>query len=225
SINVTAAGSYTLIVTDAGGCSSPSSAAVSFTAAFCNQAPVINPPTVNATLQSTVDIVASDFITDLDNNLDLTTLSIVTQPISGAPASVDASFNIVVDYSDTQFAGTDALTIQVCDVLGACSQADVTIEVAGEITVFNALSPNADGKNDAFYIQYIDALPNTKANKVAIFDRNGNVVFSIDNYDNQSRVFTGLSNSGTELPPGTYYYVLEFTSGLPKQTGFIALRK
>lgn len=225
SINVTAAGSYTLIVTDAGGCSSPSSAAVSFTAAFCNQAPVINPPTVNATLQSTVDIVASDFITDLDNNLDLTTLSIVTQPISGAPASVDASFNIVVDYSDTPFAGTDALTIQVCDVLGACSQADVTIEVAGEITVFNALSPNADGKNDAFYIQYIDALPNTKANKVTIFDRNGNVVFSIDNYDNQSRVFTGLSNSGTELPPGTYYYKIDFMSGTYSKTGFVALRK
>jgi gliding motility-associated-like protein len=108
---------------------------------------------------------------------------------------------------------------------GHCAQAEITIEVTGEITVYNAISPNNDGMNDEFIIQYIDALPDTKNNKVTIFNRWGDVVFSIDNYDNQSRVFRGLNNSESELPTGTYFYRVDFVSGTPSKIGFLSLRK
>jgi len=224
-ISVTLAGSYTLTVTSAGGCPSPLSDPVTFTSAFCNQPPVIQPTTVTTTIQGSVTINISSLASDLDNNIDMTTLQVVVQPLSGAVASVNANFEIVVDYSAVSFAGTDELTIQVCDVSGACVQQVITIEVAGDITVYNAISPNGDGKNDVFFIQYIDALPETQQNKVTILNRWGSVVFETTNYNNTSNVFRGLSNNGAELPSGTYYYVLEFSSGATKRTGFISLRR
>ncbi|MBL7850121.1 MAG: VCBS repeat-containing protein [Cyclobacteriaceae bacterium] len=225
-INVTVAGSYTLTVTSSAGCVSPPSDPVTFTPAFCNQPPAIQPTPVTTTVQSTVTVNISSISSDLDNNIDLSTLKVITQPYpSGATAFINANFELVVDYSTVIFAGTDQLTVELCDVAGACVQEVITIEVAGDITVYNAVSPNGDGKNDVLYIQYIDALPDTQQNRLTILNRWGSVVFEANNYDNANTVFRGLSSSGSELPSGTYYYVLEFSSGAPKRTGFISLRR
>ena len=105
-----------------------------------------------------------------------------------------------------------------------CAQQEITIEVVGDVTVYNAISPNGDGKNEIFYLQYVDLIPTAKENKVTIFDRWGGTVFETKNYDNVNRVFRGLNTDGNELPSGTYFYKLEFTSGDPK-TGFISLRR
>ena len=47
-----------------------------------------------------------------------------------------------------------------------------------------------------------------------IFDRQGNLVFDIDGYDNSNQVFKGLSNTGLslsrELHTGVYFYTVEF---------------
>ncbi len=224
-IAVTLAGSYTLTVTTSAGCVSPVSDPVVFTSSFCNQPPTLQPATVTTTVQAVVSVNLSSLASDLDNNIDLSTLQIIAQPASGAIASINGNLELVVDYSSVVFAGTDQVTVQVCDVAGACVQQVITIEVAGDITVFNALSPNGDGKNDVFYIQYIDALPDTKNNKVTIFNRWGSPVFEVSNYDNVNNVFRGIGNNGSDLPPGTYYYTLEFSSGMPKRTGFISLKR
>ncbi|MBL7850136.1 MAG: VCBS repeat-containing protein [Cyclobacteriaceae bacterium] len=225
-ITITTGGSYTLVVSSAGGCLSPASDPVTFTSSFCNQPPALQPTPVTTTVQSTVTVNISSISSDLDNNIDLSTLKVITQPYpSGAMAFINANFELVVDYSTVIFAGTDQLTVELCDVAGACVQEVITIEVAGDITVYNALSPNGDGKNDVLYIQYIDALPDTQQNRLTILNRWGSVVFEANNYDNNTNVFRGLSSSGSELPSGTYYYVLEFSSGAPKRTGFISLRR
>lgn len=130
-----------------------------------------------------------------------------------------------VDYAGIPFAGTDRLTIEACDQTSNCAQQEITIEVAGDISVYNAISPNGDGKNEELTIQYIDILPSTKSNKVTIFNRWGDVVFSIDNYDNQSRSFHGLNNNGGELPTGVYYYRIDFTGGQSSITGYLSLRR
>ena len=44
--------------------------------------------------------------------------------------------------------------------------------------------PNGDSKNEFFFIQYIDILKDTQANHVTIFDRWGDAVFNVDNYNN-----------------------------------------
>lgn len=225
SITVTVAGSYTLVVSDASGCTSPPSPAVAFSASFCNQPPTLVGTTVTTTVSVPVTIQVVALISDPDNNVDLTTLMVKVQPLSGATAYFNSNHELVVDYSGVAFAGTDELTIEVCDASGVCDEQVITIEVAGQINIFNAVSPNGDGKNEVFFLEYIDALPDTRSNKLTIFNRWGSVVFETTNYNNTTNVFKGIGNDGSELPPGTYYYSIEFSSGAPKRTGFISLRK
>lgn len=220
-------GSYQVSVTDGAGCTSPLSAAVNVVvvpAPCTNTAPVIaaNPLTTPAGSELSLDLLS--LISDAEDNLAVTTLTILVPPTSGAQATLSGT-TLSLDYSGISFAGTDNLTIQVCDVFGECAQEVISINVIGEITIYNAVSPNGDGKNDTFVIAFIDALPETQQNKLTILNRWGAVVFEAENYDNVNRVFKGLSNSGNELPPGTYYFILEFNQGAPKQTGFISLRR
>ncbi|MBX2964150.1 MAG: gliding motility-associated C-terminal domain-containing protein [Cyclobacteriaceae bacterium] len=71
----------------------------------------------------------------------------------------------------------------------------------------------------------MDSSPLTQQNRVSIYNRWGDLIFDIENYDNDTRVFAGLSNSGSELPSGTYYYKIEFTSGQPTINGFLSLKR
>ena len=91
--------------------------------------------------------------------------------------------------------------------------------------VYNGISPNSDGKNDVWIIQNIDALPETKSNHVSIFDRWGNIVFEVDDYDNNIRQFKGVGKNGTDLPAGTYFYKIQFASGRAPITGYLALKR
>ena len=91
--------------------------------------------------------------------------------------------------------------------------------------IFNAVSPNKDGKNDLFFIRNIDTIADTKKNHVTIFNRWGDMVWEGNDYNNGNIAFTGLSKNNTELPSGTYYYKIEFTSGKRSETGYISLKR
>ncbi|MBI1768564.1 MAG: VCBS repeat-containing protein [Bacteroidetes bacterium] len=186
-------------------------------------APVIAPETSTTPIGSTDTINLLPLLSDPDNNLDLSTLKIVSQPTSGATATIDANHNLVVDYYGLPFAGTDHVTIEVCDLTNLCAQKVINIEVAGDVLVYNGISP--DGANPKFIIQNIESLPETQKNKVYIFDRWENLVWHGTNYDNSAIVFTGHSDSGNALPSGVYFYKIEFTSGRNTKTGFISLRR
>ena len=70
-------------------------------------------------------------------------------------------------------------------------------------TIQKGISPNGDGDNEAFLLSDVKAL--------SIFNRYGTKVYSHgENYTNQWR---GQSESGSELPDGTYYYVITRNSG------------
>jgi len=103
------------------------------------------------------------------------------------------------------------------------TQNEIEIDVIpGEIVVYNAVSPNGDGKHDFLEIANIAAFPN---NQVKIFNRWGDNVFEIAGYDNQSRIFVGLSDSGNELPEGTYYYSINLNDGSNTLSGFLVLNR
>ncbi|QLH34126.1 MAG: gliding motility-associated C-terminal domain-containing protein [Cyclobacteriaceae bacterium] len=70
----------------------------------------------------------------------------------------------------------------------------------GALIVFNAVSSNGDELNALFLIQNIDALPDTEENQVTIYNRWGDVVFEVSNYNNDDRAFRGVSDSGKDLP-------------------------
>lgn len=206
-----------------GTCESARTATVA-TVENCNTPPVISGTSVSVPAGSNLVFPLLPLITDPDNNLDTASIQITVPPSSTATASILDGV-LTVDYSGVDFAGIDQLTFRACDLAGACAQQVVTIEVVGELTVYNALSPNGDGKNDFFYIKFIELFPQTATNKLTIYNRWGQAVFHADNYTNTGNVFRGLSESGEELPSGTYYYTLEFQGSTPKKTGFISLRR
>jgi gliding motility-associated-like protein len=223
-ITVTQSGTYSVVVTNATGCDSPPSddLMVVFLQPCSNAPPVIEPTTTSTFIGGQVSIDLAALISDADGNLDLSSLIILQQPSSGALATI-VNTTLELDYNGILFSGVDVLTIQVCDVFNECTQQQLEIMVVGEIEIYNALSPNNDGKNDIFFIRYIDLLESTKNNKVTIFDRWGDVVFEINDYNNTTRVFQGVSDHGKELPTGTYFYKIDFNG--ESKTGYISLKR
>jgi uncharacterized delta-60 repeat protein/gliding motility-associated-like protein len=189
-----------------------------------NNPPVISATSLTVPVQGSATINLLAFLSDPDNDLDLSSLTIVTQPSSGAVASIIGT-TLSVDYSGVSFSGTDNLRIRICDLGGSCVEQDLSVEVVGAVTVFNALSPGVDDKNEVFLLQYIDILESTKNNKVVIFNRWGDVVWEVENYNNTTRVFTGLNKNGNELPTGVYFYKVTFSGGEKPLEGFISLKR
>ncbi len=220
-------GSYTVQVYD-NVCYSEDSDPIDVTidATNCvNAAPVITFQPISIPINGKVTLDLIPTLSDSDNNIDLKSLSIVEPPQSGAEATIAIDGTLEIDYSSIQFSGTDRLRIGVCDYFNKCAEQELVITVIGDIVVYNGISPNKDGANDTWLIQYIDAIEETKNNKVSIFNRWGDEVFSVNNYDNTNKVFKGLGKSGNELPSGTYYYKIEFESGRPSKTGYLTLKK
>jgi gliding motility-associated-like protein len=88
------------------------------------------------------------------------------------------------------------------------------------LIVHNAVSPNGDDRNEYMIIENIENFPQ---NKFSVFNRWGDKVFEIDNYDNGDHVFRGRSNNHGELASGTYFYVLD-VPGRQSLRGFISVK-
>jgi|UPI0004866ED4 gliding motility-associated-like protein len=81
-------------------------------------------------------------------------------------------------------------------------------------SIQKGISPNGDGDNEDFILSDVKAL--------SIFNRYGSKVYSYgQNYTNQ---WHGQSESGSELPDGTYYYVITRNSG-NSITGWIYINR
>lgn len=122
--------------------------------------------------------------------------------------------------------GEDQFTYHLCDADGDCSEATVTILIEGAgIITYDAFSPDGDGVNDQWDIDNID---NYENNRVAIFNRWGNVVWQATNYNNQDVSWRGDSNAGlkvgSELPDGTYFYIIE-GDNLKKEQGYVVISR
>jgi gliding motility-associated-like protein/uncharacterized delta-60 repeat protein len=226
-ITVSADGVFTVVVRDANGCSSPPSDAVAVSVVACvvNRPPVFATATVGAAVNGRATIRLADLISDPDNNLDEATLRVVVPPLSGARVTFEPGFVLVLNYENTLFAGRDELVVEICDLVGLCVQQRVVVNVEGDIEVFNGISPNGDLLNDMWVIQNIETLPDTRSNRVSIFNRWGDLIWTGENYDNRNVVFTGLNRNGNEVPSGTYFYRIEFSGGRAPLNGFLTVRR
>lgn len=188
-----------------------------------------SPPTIDAqgfeipanTTEISFDLTS--LISDPNNNLDFSSLRIVTQPISGAIASINSNGLLMLDYRGVTFSGNDQLEVEVCDLVGVCTVQLIIIpnvNVGGEnppLKVFNAVSPNDDGIHDFLEIQNIEFYPE---NTVIILNRWGSKVAEFTGYNNQNIVFTT-----TTLPEGTYYYhILPNKPDVKSLSGFFVLQ-
>ncbi|MEP5612337.1 MAG: gliding motility-associated C-terminal domain-containing protein, partial [Cyclobacteriaceae bacterium] len=91
------------------------------------------------------------------------------------------------------------------------------------VTVYNGVSANDDGMNDFFLIDCVDYF---SGNSVKIYNRAGSLVYKVDNYDNVTTRFEGLSNigrNGRQLPEGTYYYLIDKGDGSDVIQGYLEL--
>jgi gliding motility-associated-like protein len=95
---------------------------------------------------------------------------------------------------------------------------------AGEnnLIVYNAVSANGDDLNAFVRIENIENYP---VNKFSVYNRWGDKVFEIKNYNNGDNVFRGRSNLNgeAELMTGTYFYVLELPAIEPLR-GYISVK-
>ncbi len=106
--------------------------------------------------------------------------------------------------------------------INQCTSNTLNITLLGEgskaIIIYDAFSPNADGKNDVWNIGNISKFPNCK---IKIYNSWGTPVFSSDGY---AEPWDGTYN-GNALPSGTYYYVINLGDGSEKFTGPVNIVK
>ena len=77
------------------------------------------------------------------------------------------------------------------------------------------ISPNNDGFNDSF------ELSNYTVDRLEIYNRNGMLVYSKDNYTDE---WYGQSDDNEELPVGTYFYVMKY-QGSKERTGWVYINR
>ncbi len=100
-----------------------------------------------------------------------------------------------------------------------CEEMDsLFIDVIEELKIYNVFSPNGDGVNDYFEIDFAENFPDMR---VEIYSRWGDLLYSTVGYDSGSR-WDGTTR-GTEAPVGTYYYIIIPYSGARPITGNVTI--
>jgi gliding motility-associated-like protein len=93
---------------------------------------------------------------------------------------------------------------------------EVNINVLKKLVIPNFFTPNGDGYNDFWEIKYLNDYPN---NTVDIFNRYGTKLYSSTGYgvpwDGKYR--------GADVPPGTYYYIINPKNGRKIISGSLTL--
>jgi gliding motility-associated-like protein len=102
---------------------------------------------------------------------------------------------------------------------GGCNASDnVFVKVLKAPNIPNTFSPNGDGINEKWIIEYLDTYPNCR---VMVFTRAGQKVFESRGY----RVPWNGTLNGKTLPLDTYYYIIEPENGRKPITGYVTIVK
>ena len=102
---------------------------------------------------------------------------------------------------------------------GGCPGSDkMFVKVLKFPKIPNTFTPNGDGINETWIIDYLETYPN---NRVQVFTRTGQLVFESRGYRTP---WDGKLN-GKPLPFDTYYYIVEPGSGRKPITGYVTIIK
>ena len=104
---------------------------------------------------------------------------------------------------------TTTYYLTVTSPAGCVSTDSVIVTVLPKIVFPDGITPNGDGVNDVWIIDFIEEFPN---NVVEIYNRWGELLFHADGYKQD---WDGSYN-GKPLPIGTYYFVIELNDGKTK---------
>ncbi|NRD22918.1 DUF11 domain-containing protein, partial [Winogradskyella litoriviva] len=93
------------------------------------------------------------------------------------------------------------------------------------LTIYNEFSPDGDGVNETFVIDCIERFPD---NKLEVYNRWGNIVYSANGYLNDWKGTSNgraVINQSDDLPVGTYYYVLDLGDGSDPRVGWLYINR
>lgn len=165
--------------------------------------------------ESTIfDVLANDFAPSR------TTVRVASQPRFGTLTQTADS--LLVYTPDLNFIGEDQFTYEICSEGCECSFATVIIDVtAGDrCDVPSVITPNGDKVNDFLVIPCLYDLNVFPRSQLLVFNRWGDEVFrsSIPYRNNW-----GGTYNGQDLPPGTYFYIMNFGDGTVPRRGFFMI--
>ena len=165
----------------------------------------------------TVNVILNDTL----NTTEQGTIEILDDPLNGT-ASVTAD-NEVIYTPDPSFCGQLDSFTYVLTTIGGADTATVTVNVlCEELTVFNGFSPNGDDVNDTFTILGIERFPNAD---VYVYNRWGNqVYFRNGGYQNVPGIAFDGTWDGSDLPDGTYFYMIDTNDG-ERITGYVQIHR
>jgi len=161
---------------------------------------------------------------DLVGNPNGFTFNIVTMPSQGEVIQLG---NGEIRYMAFPGAfGADQFTYMICSNTceEICDMATVTITLIGanpieEHFIPNTITPNGDGINDTFVIPASIQYPGSE---VAIFNRLGDEVYFIEDYQND---WEGTYKN-EPLPVGTYFYIVRLNDeDKTVLNGYIVIRR
>jgi len=172
----------------------------------CGDNPVCSVPYSSNTIALTVEQV------DVDAGFD----AIITQgqsTVLGGSGTGTLSWSPPNDLSSvtspTPTASPSSTTTYFLTATSAsgCEETDeVTVTVIEPIDPSNTVTPNGDGYNDTWLVLRIGLYPSSK---VTIYDRWGQRLLNEVGYQNDwTAVFLGK-----QLPPATYYYIIDLNTG------------
>jgi gliding motility-associated-like protein len=195
------AGMYTVVVTDINNCTTHDTAYI------------VDPPILGSSVTSVIQTDGYNISLPggNDGSIDLTvTGGTIPYQYLWSNGNTNQDINGLV-------AGT--YSVIITDSHGCTSTVAITLDQPLVLEMPTGYSPNGDGSNDYFVVHGIDAYPN---NKIEIFNRWGNLVYSADHYNNR---WNGYNDSGEKLPDGTYFVILEINNGDIKLHGYVDLRR
>ncbi|SDT39673.1 gliding motility-associated C-terminal domain-containing protein [Mucilaginibacter mallensis] len=107
-------------------------------------------------------------------------------------------------------------TLTITSGNNCTATATVLVNVLKNLVIPNTFTPNGDGINDTWNIKYLDNYPNCT---VDIFNRYGEKLFTSVGYP----IPWDGKYKGSNLPVGTYYYIINPKNGRKQVSGYVTI--
>jgi gliding motility-associated-like protein len=114
--------------------------------------------------------------------------------------------------------GTYTVKLTVANSCG--TDIETLVLTVPELEFFNGFSPNGDGQNDNWNIPVLNYYP---VNTVLIVNRWGSEIWKGTNYNNKDVVWTGKNMNGEDMPDGTYYYIINYDN--TEKRGWVFIKR
>lgn len=195
------AGTYTVLVSDANGCSTDMAFEVTESTAIL------------------IDTLLSSHSGGYNVSTHGGEDGSISTVVSGGTAPYSYSWSTGSTASTVSGLPAGTYILEVSDANGCTASIIIPVTQPDDLIMPTGYSPNGDGANDTFFIRGLDAYP---ANTFVVLNRWGNVVYDRLNYRND---WSGENIQGQQLPNGTYFVILTVDKGARTLQGYVDLRR